>query len=327
VVNQTSQNTNVVFMVDTSGSMKEEAVQLRTNLEGFVTRVKREALSQQRIRFAVVGTEGNIFNSKTPLLPAPYKPNALVDDVYWHHDLVFSADKFLATMGVFGLTAYTPVGTTKPVSINKTKYATIPGLNIAANSACKGTNLFDCDALNHIVFVTDDGESLAGCAANTPNCIPDTFDNEMKAHLAKTDSSYRLHAINFTKTSVKSSTCAAGVEGVWKDYESLAAESGGLSLDLCQNDWSPLFDQLKERIVSTTRPAAFGQCAKSDREIVSVALKLKDGLTITLTLKDVTYAAPAGTAAATIYLPGSFLDSKGIAIDQVAGLVVQSKLK
>jgi len=332
VVNQTQQNTNVVFMIDTSGSMKEEALRLRANLEGFVSRVKSEALSQQRIRFAVVGTEGSIFDRNSPLLPAPYRANALVDDVYWHYNLVFSRDKFLATLGVLGASSYQPAGAIFPTIIDKSKYRTIADLDVSSTSACRGTNLYDCDALNHVVIVTDDGETLSGCTPgmlrSNPSCIEDTFDSTLKTHLAKTGSSYRLHAIHYTSTSVPTATCTPGTAGdIWTPYTSLATATGGLSLDLCQDDWNPLFDQLKERIVGSSRPTAFAQCGKSNREIISVSLKLKDGQVIPLAIKDVIYAAPSGNAAATLYLPGSVLEAKGVAFSQVAGLVVESKLK
>ncbi|HUP56391.1 MAG TPA: vWA domain-containing protein [Bdellovibrionota bacterium] len=290
---------NVVFVLDTSGSMANEIAQVRSNMEQFVNSVK-STLPAASTRFAVIGERQN----STDVLPAPpYVKNGSYNGVFWHFYEIGSTDKMQKLMRSYGMTEFQSGGTTR--SLNSS-FPAIPGVNFAAACSTAGS-LFNCDALNHVVVVTDDIERLPNVTGQ--DATRTAFMTSFGAHLSKNRNTFKLHAIH----AKQASTCSVAAYG--KIYEDIAAATGSLSVDVCTTNWTPVFNALKNNIVASSGAVHFGKCASPTRSVSSVRVRWSGG-EVALAASDYIYTNPAelGTRPS-IYVSPQTLQSKGVPID------------
>jgi hypothetical protein len=257
-------------------------------------------------------------------LLSPYVADQQVNGLYWHKQRVDSVNKFMILMRSYGIPVFT--------SENGAQYNTgltrmIPNLNFSDTSPCSNPNLFECGAINHLVVVTDDGETLPG--ATTPEGIKNAFSKAMRDHLSRTKSAFRFHNISIQKDSITSSTCSAGgiSNSPWNIYVPLSKETGGISLDLCSSNWSPLFQQLADQIILSANSINFQQCSASDRSVNSVKLVVSNQSRIALASDEFQYTAPANGVSAKLYISPELLKSKNIDPLSITNIEVNSTLK
>jgi hypothetical protein len=97
-------------------------------------------------------------------------------------------------------------------------------------------------AIKHIVVVTDDESDVAAAAftTNLQSLDPPSFDG------------FKFHGI-FSYTEGINDQCMGFSAGEGKIYRELVTQTGGISGDLCLQDFKPVFDRLAESVVGTSK--------------------------------------------------------------------------
>lgn len=307
VSTQSSTNVNVVFVIDTSGSMDNEIAQVRANVAQFVTDVKG-TLNPNTTKFAVIGT-----SNSGDVLPAPYVKNGTYNQVYWHHQAIGSKDKLRKLMRAYGMTTFLSGGVSR---ILGTTVPTFPEFD--ALGACDATStLFNCNSLNHIVIVTDDIEALPNTTGQ--DNTRDAFMGSFGDHLKINRNAFKMHGIHAKATS----SCSVAAYG--KIYEDMATATGALSHDVCTANWTILFNSLKDQIFASAKAMEFGQCLAPNRTIGSVKVKWGTQV-VTLGTSDYVFTAAADAfSLPTIYVPSASLTANNVPTDGTAlSLVIDS---
>jgi hypothetical protein len=201
----------------------------------------------------------------------------------------------------------------------------IPNFNMWGACNNSGT-LFNCDTIHNVVVITDDHEIMGRGATVilNQNKIRDGFLKTMQGAVLNNPTNdplggnvLKVHAIR----GIAGSSCSISRPGLI--YDQLAAATGGLLADICQNDWDPIFNELKDNILASGRPTNLS-CTGRDRTMKSVRLEWQPGVGVNLTAAQYTYSKPANSSApASIYVSFDVLDQLGVPY-KVPGTVIKS---
>lgn len=215
---------DVIWVIDSSPSMEDEieAVQLRLN--DFTARIAASGLDY---RVVLVGAEANL---ATPgmdyygiCIPPPLSGADMCPDVdserYRHvRSPVHSRD----------------------------------GLSILLRDSNQFANFLRADARSHLVVVSDDNHRED---VNRAQLVAAGLSEDFYFHSIVAQITYVDGCGVFDENDV----CACGVGDVRGDmYIGLSEETGGLVLDICEDDWDPIFRGLNERVEQGSAiPCAF----------------------------------------------------------------------
>ena len=232
---------NIIFVVDTSGSMGDELIKLQVSLPQFINQLTSRLDSNHKI-----------------VLHAQASGWAL-PGVYVHDRYVGSTDKMSKIEQALGASA------------------TSSSRNMIPRSAL----FTDPGSIFHYVIVTDDVEEYGSCqpvwmgvqsmapysassVSGYESCLVDRYQAGVGAYMSARGFSHRLHAIHFKGgSSVPGASvplgCAVGTAAgtslseTGAPYVSLSRAFGGGSHDLCQDSWSELMEGLVDEISSAAQ--------------------------------------------------------------------------
>lgn len=196
---------NIVWVIDTSGSMDEEAAIVQQNLNQFVSSLASAGLSDYRV-------------------------------------VVISEPDFVTVPDPLGSDAKHLLYVEEPVDSEEPLTDLLGRITDYSDFLLK-------DVLTHFVVVTDDESSISAT----------DFISQMTSGLGM---DFRVHAIASPPgvmpppnddddddadacTGVHGEAAAPGVE-----HYSAAEMTGGLTFSICEEDWSPLFEELATEVVS-----------------------------------------------------------------------------
>ena len=181
---------DIIFAMDTSGSMNSEKTRLQTNMASFITAFREKA---KALDFKIIMI-GNNFQ-----FPAADDKLSLVN---------------------------TTVGSNDALSVLRT-YISGPGASVLRTETNK-----------HIVVVTDD---------NARGTTSATFQTYITSSALMKDRTF-AHGLIGLKDGSNNTWC--DIAAVGTEYQSLATVTKGTILDLCQEDWSALLNQLATAIIT-----------------------------------------------------------------------------
>ena len=208
---------DIVWVIDSSPSMGEEIAQVQSNLNAFTDRISMAGLD---LRVALVGAEADL---ATPgrdyigiCIPPPLSAEATCPDVdseqYKHIRL--------------NVHSRDPIG--------KMLEAT-PELN----------GFFRINSLKHIVFVTDDDAGWGNDAMDLVQVInSDPLLQGAMVHSV-------VDLVGYQSSCIFDDNCSCGEER-GQSYIDLSEMTNGGVFSVCEEDWSPLFTLLEERVVEGT---------------------------------------------------------------------------
>jgi len=199
----TKQPSDIVFILDNSGSMSLEASWVQQNMNGF-----SQQIAASGIDFHVV-----------------------VISSYPGHGFGICIDPPLGAGGCPTTDSNPPTFLHVDQSVGSTN-----GLSLCISTYPKWKSALRPDAAKHIVIVTDDNSSLAAAS----------FDSQLQALDPPTFSGYKFHGI-FCYTKCATAAKAGTV------YQTLVQQTGGVSGDLCLQDFKPVFDKLATAVVSGSK--------------------------------------------------------------------------
>jgi len=219
------------------------------------------SLSSGTTKFLVYGSQ----LSGKEVLPNEYVHNGTFNDIYWHYDKISSRDKIENLMYAYGINDVILAGGSTQSLSGSSRF---PGLNM--QGACSRNDiLFNCNSLNHIIIATDDNETLPPFGSNQ-NEIRDSFITSLTSHFTPNSNSFRVHSIYATQTGAESS-CSIARQGLI--YTDLTNLTGGYAHDICEADWGPVFDALKDNIVNSANGLKILECPGSNRSLTSVVVR------------------------------------------------------
>ena len=199
----TKQPSDIVFILDNSGSMALEATWVQQNMNGF---------SQQ---IAASGVDFHV----------------VVISSYPNHGYGICIDPPLGAGGC-------PTTDSKPPTFLHVdqQVGSTNGLSLCISTYLNWKSALRPNAAKHVVIVTDDNSKLAAAS----------FDSQLQALDAPTFTGYKFHGIFcYTKCAT-----AANIGTV---YKTLVQQTGGVSGDLCLQDFKPVFDKLATAVVSGSK--------------------------------------------------------------------------
>lgn len=248
---------NIIFVVDTSGSMGPELLKLQTSLPGFINQLNQQLSSNHKV-----------------VLHASVSGWSL-QGVYVHNRAVGSTDKLhKIEMGLKG-------------NIN----SKIPDSQLFFDS---GTifhyvvvtdDLEQYDACGPLASQVPAGAPYsAASVAHYEACLINRYQSGVGAFLEARGLSHRLHAIHFKNAASASNQCAIGsaagtqLSETGAPYVSLTQAFGGGSHDLCQDNWNGLLSGLVDQIASDAQGEALQlqECAEGGVAIQRVVVKQGD---------------------------------------------------
>jgi len=196
---------DIVFILDNSGSMSLEASWVQQNMNGF-----SQQIAASSVDFHVV-----------------------VVSSYPNKGYGICIDPPLGSGGC-------PTTDSKPptfLHVNQS-VGSKNGLSLCLSTYPQWKSVLRSDSVKHIVIVTDDNSSLAATS----------FDSQLKALDPPTFSDYKFHGI-FCYTKCASAAAIGTV------YQTLVQQTGGVSGDLCLQDFKPVFDKLATAVVAGSKIA------------------------------------------------------------------------
>jgi len=199
------QPSDIVFILDNSGSMSLEASWVQQNMNGFSQQIAASGIDFHVVVISSYPGKGNGVCIEPPL-------------------------------GAGGC----PTADSKPptfLHVDQTVGST-NGLSLCIKTYPQWKSALRADAAKHIVIVTDDNSQLNAAS----------FQSQLQALDPPTFTGFKLHGI-FCYTKCAS---AASVGSV---YQTLVQQTGGVSGDLCQQDFKPVFDKLATAVVAGSKIA------------------------------------------------------------------------
>ena len=262
---------DIVWVIDNSRSMSEEASHVRNNFEKFMNQLQ----SQVDIRVALISAnKTNDYNTQVAL-PASAKVSGN------NIEIDYFVDSYNASLLAIAATCQASDTTGICDTLRKnTRYSRIMG---QLNSFLRP------DSSKVFIFVTDDdsrANSNAGIQVDRyPNPEPSyienlvlvenshyvsdiTFLNRMNSLF---NSPYRVFGF-LAAQSKSNSSCEITRES--KTYKSLITQKSGTYFDICQSDWTNYFNQLANQIYlyAQTDYVLSNVSAKDFKRVVSVKL-------------------------------------------------------
>jgi hypothetical protein len=219
---------DIVFIVDNSPSMRDEIEWTRAKLNDFSARIKNldhriVMISCADGACATPGGGGGNFTGIC--IPSPLGAPGGCDGAAPHHD------------------------SNPPLYLHvEQRIPSRRGLEVAVQTYDSWKTMLRPQAGKHFVIITDDGSDWTA----------DQFNAAVLA-LDPAFAGYHLHGI-FSFQS-KEDGCAAGTAccqyaapgGAGSVYASLAASTGGVTGDLCAQDFAPLFDKFADSVVASAK--------------------------------------------------------------------------
>ncbi len=199
------QPSDIVFILDNSGSMSLEASWVQQNMNSF---------SQQ---IAASGVDFHV----VVLSSYPGSGNGICIDPPLGAGGCPKTDTKLPTF----------------LHVNQS-VASSNGLSLCLSTYPKWKSALRTGAAKHIIIVTDDNSSLSASS----------FQTQLLALDPPTFTGYKFHGI-FCFTD-----CSSAAE-VGSVYKTLVQQTGGVSGDLCKQDFKPVFDQLATAVVAGSKVA------------------------------------------------------------------------
>lgn len=236
---------DIIWVIDNSRSMTEEASHVRNNFEKFIKQLE----SQVDIKTALISTTRKSSYETQVSLPASAKLNGN------NLEIDYFVDSYNATLLAVAASCRTTDVTGICATLrSNSRYSRVMG---SLNSFLRPNS-------NKVfIFVTDDDatpNTRAGIQIDQyPNAEPqyienitlvenshyisyNTFMSRMETLL---DSPYRVFGFVATK-SKDNSSCEITRES--KTYKTLISQRNGTAYDICQSDWTSYFNQLVEKI-------------------------------------------------------------------------------
>lgn len=216
---------DLMFVIDTSGSMDEEIEQIETNLNALTDFITTSGLDIQVIMFG---------NSSQICPPAPLTDGSCPPT---------DSDGYK----VVNVT----VNSTDSLELLRDNYSS--GANYSA--------LFREGSIRHVVFVTDDeAEGVTASRYRTwadtlppPGMLYDIYYHAIVS-LEETESCFLFICDTEGCDGAYGAAVAEGAE-----YRELVRISGGVESSICDADWSAILDGIAERIVETSQvPCTYG---------------------------------------------------------------------
>ena len=199
----TKQPSDIVFILDNSGSMSLEASWVQQNMNGFSQQIAASGVDFHVIVVSSYPGDGYGICIDPPLGAGGCPTTDSNPPTFLHVDQ---------------------------------QVASTNGLSLCLSTYPKWKSALRSDAVKHIVIVTDDNSSLAAAS----------FDSQLQALDPPTFTGYKFHGIFcFTKcaTAAKAGTV----------YTTLVQQTGGVSGDLCLQDFKPVFDKLATAVVTGSK--------------------------------------------------------------------------
>jgi hypothetical protein len=200
----TKKPSDIVYVLDNSGSMSLEASWVQQNMNGFSSQIDASGVDFHVVVISSYPGDGNGICIDPPL-------------------------------GSGGC----PTADSKPptfLHVDK-KVGSTNGLSLCLSTYPQWKSALRADAVKHIVIVTDDNSKLAAAS----------FDSQLQA-LDPTFTGYKFHGI-FCYTKCATAASAGTV------YQTLVQQTGGVSGDLCLQDFKPVFDKLATAVVEGSKIA------------------------------------------------------------------------
>lgn len=195
----TKKPSDIVFILDNSGSMSLEASWVQQNMNGFSQQIDASGVDFHVIVISSYPDEGNGICIDPPL-------------------------------GSGGC----PTADSKPPTFLHVdqQVASTNGLSLCLSTYPQWKSALRADAVKHITIVTDDNSNLDAAS----------FDSQLQALDPPTFVGYKFHGI-FCYTKCATAAKAGTV------YQTLVQQTGGVSGDLCLQDFKPVFDKLATAVV------------------------------------------------------------------------------
>ncbi|MFO0664578.1 MAG: hypothetical protein U0174_11540 [Polyangiaceae bacterium] len=212
----TKPKVDIIFVIDNSGSMTGEMVQIRTNVNAFASKIGQSGLDYT-VMFIVKKATSPAQTGNVICVPAPLGGANCTDNPPLFHHL----DK--------------SVGSTNSLSILQSEYAT--GINWSSHLRADSTKVF--------VEVTDDNSSVSDTAfdAFLLSKAP-MFGTEQKRN-------YIFHSIvGWTEGTLLTDTSMCNTAaGNGMTYRKLSTLTGGIVDSVCKTDYSGVLDNMAKGIV------------------------------------------------------------------------------
>ncbi len=235
---------DIVWVVDNSGSMGDEVAKIRTNLNNsFLSIIEASNLSWNLMMVTERGTGGEAICVDSPPAgplcadapPRFYHVNCQVQSTDALVNLAYAYDAILPP--------FTPFGSTL------CGFPAMPGFPLAPPEKT-WNNFSRLNATKVFIIVTDD-ESDAQ-AADFDNWLLNTAQ-PAGVFGSVADRRYILHGILGMDANNPNATCSSSTNSAVEPglvYQSLATLTGGMVASICEDDWSPVFQDIADSIVT-----------------------------------------------------------------------------
>ena len=281
---------NLFFAIDTSGSMSNEITNVKHNIEYFASAV-RSNLPQAKI--VMMGTK-LIDNF---ILPASYPQNGFFNGIYWHFHYLGSYEKMQSVADTFEIS--------KPSSLPFSEmFFKDPSERILDAPEYP---LFIRNSFTHFIFITDDTESTYDPQIN--NMRLESFRGRMGKILGQNQSDYTIHAIH-TQANYNQECFQESGRNYHLPYLQATSQTAGLSLNICQQDWSILFEKIKNQIVASATAISLQECPRLPRKIETVQVSC-GGNSFPLINSDFQFINATAFRPAQVIIHPDLLSSKG----------------
>ena len=220
---QAARPVDIVWVIDSSPSMGDEIEQIQVNLNQFAQRISMAGLD---LRVALVGSEATIATPDRDYLgicvPPPLSAEAVCPDI--------DSEQY------------------KHIRLNV--HSSDP-LSKMVEAAPQLMGFFRGSALKHIVFVTDDN---AGWSMDADEFLQAITGNPL---LEGAMIHSVVDLVGYEPNCIFDDNCSCGDER-GDEYISLSEATLGGVYSVCEEDWTPLFTRLEERVVEGTElPCAY----------------------------------------------------------------------
>ncbi len=222
-----SREIDITWVIDNSGSMKEEIEHVRKNIKDFISYVSSFSSLETAVisKIDPTGYDGNLVLDVSGLQSmAQFHP---IDHLVHSLDALFWASKFMCKES----TSCPDLRAKEPCkdSACDTFYKNLSALG--ANSLLRET------ADKVLVFVTDD-ESTEMTADRFNAIYKQSFPDK------------KLKVFSFVTLSKQESPCGFANGEV---YKSLSKQSGGKAFNICDLDWRPHFEEIANALEKTVK--------------------------------------------------------------------------
>lgn len=299
---------NVIFVVDTSGSMSDEAGRLSQSLPKFLSDLQAELGDSAKV--IVQGVERAA-------------PLSVPSGVYQHSYAVGSRDKIARIAEGLGLSGGVQISAAQRFSGPDTihHYVVITD-DIEQIGQCDPTKMLH--PMPGAFTPEEDAEWLA-----YQSCLVSHFKANVIQPLHSRGEAVRLSALysHSVGGADKDYAWRAALSGKGYPYEGLASTFGGRVYDLDQPDWTQILGDLKNLLVEDARGLAIEACRDSQIELVSATLE-QGGVSKSVAIHDqVTLSRASGESSPRISVNRTAIEALGFDPGAPFNLAVVTRVK